>query len=69
LKKEKLVEIQKIEADSSSNGMENKEKLFQEVTIKIRLRQEDNEEGIVVEALLNSITIELVISLKFVRKN
>jgi len=69
LKKEKSVEVQKIRADSSCNGMEKKEKLFREVTMKIRLKQEDNEEGIVMEVLLDSTITELVKSLKFARKN
>jgi len=37
--------------------------------VKIGLKQEDDEEGIVVEALLNSSTIKLVISSEFTRKN
>ena len=37
--------------------------------VKIELKQEDDEEGIVVEVLLDSEVTELVMSLKFVRKN
>jgi len=37
--------------------------------VKIRLKQKDNEEGIVVEVLLDSRIIGLVISLEFARKN
>jgi len=42
---------------------------LREVMVKIGLKQEDDEEGIVVEALLNSSTIKLVISSEFTRKN
>jgi len=37
--------------------------------VKIRLKQKDNEKGIVVEMLLDSRMTELVISLEFARKN
>ena len=37
--------------------------------VKIELKQEDDEEGLVVEVLLDSEVTELVMSLKFVRKN
>jgi len=37
--------------------------------VKIELKQENDKDGINVEALLNSSMIELVMSLKFVRKN
>ena len=37
--------------------------------MKIGLKQEDNKEGIIVEALLNSRATELAMSSKFVRKN
>ena len=37
--------------------------------VKIRLKQKDNEEGIVVEVLLDSRITGLVISLEFARKN
>ena len=37
--------------------------------MKIRLKQKDNEKGIVVEMLLDSRMTELVISLEFARKN
>ena len=48
---------------------ERKEKLLREVMIKIGLKQEKDEEGIVVEMLLDSKTIRLVISEKFARKH
>ena len=37
--------------------------------MKIGLKQEDDEEGIVVEVLLDSSATELVMSLEFTRKN
>jgi len=43
--------------------------LLREVTVKIGLKQKDDEEGIIVEVLLNSEAIELVMSLEFVEKN
>ena len=48
---------------------EKKEKLLREVTVKIGLKQEKEEEEIVVEALLDSRAIELVMSEEFVRKH
>ena len=69
LKKEKLVEVWKIEVMNSSNSVKRKEKLLREVTVKIGLNQEKDEEGIVAEALLNSGAIGLVISSEFARKN
>jgi len=57
--KEKVVEIRKTEG----------EKLLRKIMAKIGLKQEDNEKGIVMEALLDSRTIGLVMSLEFTRKN
>ena len=48
---------------------EKKEKLLREVTVKIGLKQEKKEEGIVVDALLDSRVIELVMSEEFARKH
>jgi len=45
------------------------EKTLREVTVKIELKQEENEEEIVVETLLDSGAIGLVMCLEFVRKN
>jgi len=53
----------------SKHTITNREKLLREVMIKIGLKQEDNEEKIVVETLLDSEVIELVMSLEFVRKS
>ena len=42
---------------------------MKKVTVKIGLKQKDDKEGIIVEALLDSGMIELVISSEFVKKN
>ena len=47
---------------------EKKEKYLREVMVKIGLKQEEEEEGIVTEALLDSGAIELVMSEKFATK-
>jgi len=44
-------------------------KLLREVIVKIRLKQKENEERIIVKVLLDSGAIRLVISLEFARKN
>ena len=49
--------------------MEKREKLLREVIVKIGLKQEEDEEEIVVEALLDSRVTELVMSSEFTRKN
>jgi len=49
--------------------VKKKEKLLREVTVKIGLNQKEDDEEIVVEALLDSRAIGLVMSLKFARKN
>jgi len=49
--------------------MERKKKVLREVTVKIGLKQEEKEEGIVTEALLDSGAIVLVMSEEFVRKH
>ena len=74
MKKEKLVDVWKTEADSSltnadSLRKEKKEKLLREVIVKIRLKQDDDDDEIVVKALLNSGVTRLVMSTEFVRKN
>ena len=48
---------------------EKKEKLLREVTVKIRLKQEEEEEGIITEALLDSGATGLVISEEFAKKH
>ena len=47
---------------------QNKEDLLREVTVKIGLERIDIQEGIMVEALLDSSATGLVMSLKFARK-
>ena len=58
-KKKGLVKVRKIEEG----------KMLREITVKIGLKQEENEEGIVVDVLLHSGVIELVMSSEFARKN
>ena len=48
---------------------EKKEKLLREVTVKIGLKQKEEEEGIVTKALLDSKATELVISEEFAKKH
>ena len=48
---------------------EKKEKLLREVTVKIGLKQEEEEEGVVTEALLDSGATELVMSEEFARRH
>jgi len=47
---------------------EKKEKLLREVTVKIGLKQEEEEEGVVTEALLDSRAMGLVMSEEFARR-
>jgi len=47
---------------STDRKEKKKEKLLREVIVKIELKQEDDEDGITVEALLDSSMIELVMS-------
>ena len=47
---------------------EKKEKLLREVTVKIGLKQEEEEEGVVTEALLDSGAIVLIMSEEFARR-
>jgi len=48
---------------------EKKEKLLREVTVKIGLKQEEEEEGVVTEALLDSGVTGLVMSEEFAKKH
>ena len=48
---------------------EKKEKVLREVTVKIGLKQEEEEEGVVTEVLLDSGATGLVMSEKFVRRH
>ena len=74
MKKEKLVDVWKTEADSSltnadSLRKEKKEKLLREVIVKIRLKQDDDDDEIVVKALLNSGVTRLVERTSLRRRN
>ena len=57
-KKEKPVEVRKLKG----------EKTLREITVKIGLTQEEDEEEIVVEVFLNSEATGLVMNLEFARK-
>ena len=48
---------------------EKKEKMLREVVVKIELKQEEEEEGVVTEALLDSGAMGLVMSEEFVRRH
>ena len=58
------VEVRQTEVERK----EKKEKLLREVTVKIGLKQKEEEEEIVVEALLDNGATELVMSEKFSKK-
>ena len=53
----------------TKRGVEKKEKVLREVTVKIGLKQEEEEEGVVTEALLDSGATGLVMSEEFARKH
>jgi len=55
--------------EKTKRGVEKKEKVLREVTVKIGLKQEEEEEGVVTEALLDSGATGLVISEEFARKH
>ena len=48
---------------------EKKKKMLREVVVKIRLKQEEKEEGVVTEVLLDSGTTGLVMSEEFARRH
>ena len=48
---------------------EKKEKLLRKVTVKIGLKQEDDEDGITMKALFDSRVTGLVMSSEFAKKN
>ena len=58
-----------IKTEISITEKEKKEKLLREVTVKIGLKQEDDEDGITMKALLDSRVTGLVMSSEFARKN
>jgi len=55
--------------EKAKRGVEKKEKVLREVTVKIGLKQEKEEEGVVTEALLDSGATGLVMSEEFARKH
>ena len=59
----------KREIEERKTKMERKEKMLREVMVKIGLKREEEEEGIVTEALLDSGATGLVISEEFARKH
>ena len=67
--KKKLSLLFSILTSVSIESKEKKRKILREVMVKIELKQEDDNEEIVVEILLDSGMIEFIISSKFVRKN
>ena len=58
-----------IKTEISITEKEKKEKLLREVIVKIGLKQEDDEDGINMKALLDSRVTGLVMSSEFARKN
>ena len=70
LRKEKAkrgIEVQKTEAEKKKEKEKKKKKVLREVMVKIGLKQK--EEGVVTEALLDSVATELVMSEEFARRN
>jgi len=59
--------LSKVVEDISTCNLDNGN-MLREVTVKIRLERIDTQEGIMVEALLDNKTIELVMSSEFTRK-
>ena len=55
--------------EKAKRGVEKKKKVLRKVTVKIGLKQEEEEEGVVTEALLDSGTTGLVMSEEFARKH
>jgi len=58
--------------EKAKRGVEKKkkkEKLLREMTVKIRLKQEEEEEGVVTEALLDSGAMGLIMSEEFARRH
>jgi len=54
--------------ENNGNRVENKKKLLKKIIVKMKLKQEGDKEGIIIEALLDSEAIELVMSSEFVKK-
>jgi len=62
-------EREKRQVEGRQTKVERKEKLLREVTVKIGLKQEEEEEGVVMEALLDSSATGLVMSEEFAKKH
>jgi len=62
------IEVQKTEVEKKKEREEKKEKYLREVTVKIGLKQKEEEEGIVVDVLLDSGVTGLMMSEEFARK-
>ena len=69
LRKEKAKRGVDVTKEEKKGRKEKKEKLLREVTVKIGLKQEEGEEGVVTEALLDSSATGLVMSEEFVRRH
>jgi len=67
-KKDRKIILREKKEKKENKKLIKKEDLLREIIVKIRLKEVDIQEGITVEALLNSNAIELVISLEFSRK-
>ena len=67
-KKDRKIILREKKEKKENKKLIKKEDLLREMIVKIRLKEVDIQEGITVEALLNSNAIELVISLEFSRK-
>ena len=63
------VEVWKTEVEKKKEKGEKKKRLLREVTVKIGLKQEGEEEGIVVDTLLDSGATGLVMSEEFARRH
>jgi len=69
LREEKAKREVDVTKEEKKERKEKKEKLLREVTVKIGLKQEKEEEGVVTEALLDSGAMGLVMSEEFARKH
>jgi len=68
LKEERAKKVVKVR-HTKVERKEKKEKYLREVTVKIGLKQEEEEEGIIADTLLDSGVIEIVMSKEFAKKH
>ena len=68
LKEERAKKVVKVR-HTKVERKEKKEKYLREVTVKIGLKQEEKEEGIMADTLLDSGVIEIVMSKEFAKKH